>query len=206
VGWFGFNAGSALAADGVASSAFAATHFSAAAGALTWAGLEWVLRGKPTVLGACSGAVAGLVCITPASGFVTPMPALAMGVAVGAVCYWACTGLKAIFKYDDSLDAFGVHGVGGTLGAVLTGVFATRAVGGIVLDGKPVSDALGLLEGGTLLKAQLMAVVITWVYAAVVTFVLLKILDSAMGLRVATQDELQGLDLTQHGEEGYIFL
>jgi Amt family ammonium transporter len=201
VGWFGFNAGSALAADGVAASAFAATHFSAAAGALTWAGLEWLLRGKPTVLGACSGAVAGLVCITPASGFVTPMPALGMGVAVGIVCYFACTTLKAKFGYDDSLDAFGVHGVGGTLGAILTGVFATRAVGGVAGE-----DPLGLIENGPVLKAQLVAVVMTWILAVVVTFIILKVLDATMGLRVSTQDELQGLDLTQHGEEGYIFL
>jgi ammonium transporter, Amt family len=128
VGWFGFNAGSALAADKIAASAFAATHFSAAAGTLAWAGMEWITRGKPSVLGACSGAVAGLVCITPASGFVTPMPAIIMGIAAGIVCFLACTTLKSKFRYDDSLDAFGVHGVGGTLGAILTGVFATRAV------------------------------------------------------------------------------
>ena len=201
VGWFGFNAGSALAADGVAASAFAATHFSAAAGGLTWAGLEWIMRGKPTVLGACSGVVAGLVAITPASGYVVAMPALAIGAAAGAVCYFACTSLKASFGYDDSLDAFGVHGVGGTLGAVLTGVFATRAVQDLN-GGQP----LGLVEGGSLLTGQLVAVGITWVFAAVATFVLLKVLDATMGLRVATQAELQGLDLTQHGEEGYIFL
>ncbi len=201
VGWFGFNAGSALAADGVAASAFVATHFSAAAGGLTWAGLEWIMRGKPTVLGACSGVVAGLVAITPASGYVVAMPALAIGAAAGAVCYFACTSLKASFGYDDSLDAFGVHGVGGTLGAVLTGVFATRAVQD--LNG---GEPLGLVEGGSLLTGQLVAVGITWVFAAVATFVLLKVLDATMGLRVATQAELQGLDLTQHGEEGYIFL
>ncbi len=153
VGWFGFNAGSALKADGLASTAFAATHFAAAAGGLTWAGLEWLLRGKPTILGACSGVVAGLVCITPAAGFVTPSSALLMGVAVGVVCYLACTALKSRFRYDDSLDAFGVHGVGGTLGAILTGVFATRATGACG-DGK----LLGLLEGGPVLKAQLVAV------------------------------------------------
>ena len=201
VGWFGFNAGSALAADGVAASAFAATHFSAAAGTLAWAGMEWLFRGKPTVLGACSGAVAGLVCITPASGYVTPMPALLMGVAAGVVCYLACTSLKGKFGYDDSLDAFGVHGVGGTLGAILTGVFATRAVQDLN-SGEP----LGLWEGGQLLSGQLAATVITWIFAIVATFVILKVLDVTMGLRVATQDELQGLDLTQHGEEGYIFI
>ena len=127
VGWFGFNAGSELAIDGLTSSAFATTHFSAAAGAVTWAMTEWILLGKPTVLGASSGAVAGLVCITPAAGFVQPMPALIMGALAGIVCYWACSKLKHALKYDDALDAFGVHGVGGTLGAILTGVFATRA-------------------------------------------------------------------------------
>jgi Amt family ammonium transporter len=201
VGWFGFNAGSALEANGVASSAFAATHFSAAAGAITWAALEWIIRRKPTVLGACSGAVAGLVCITPASGYVTAMPALAMGAAAGAGCYFACTSLKGAFGYDDSLDAFGVHGVGGTLGALLTGVFATRAVQNLN-SGEP----LGLYEGGSLLTGQLVATGVTWVFAAAVTFVLLKLLDATMGLRVATTEELQGLDLNSHGEEGYIFM
>ncbi len=201
VGWFGFNAGSALAADGIAASAFAATHFSAAAGAVSWPVLEWIIRRKPTVLGACSGAVAGLVCITPAAGYVTTMPALAMGLAAGAVCYFACTSLKGTFGYDDSLDAFGVHGVGGTLGALLTGVFATRAVQDLN-DGQP----LGLIEGGSLLKGQLVATAVTWVFAVVVTFVLLKLIDATVGLRVKTQDEIQGLDLNEHGEEGYIFM
>jgi ammonium transporter, Amt family len=201
VGWFGFNAGSALAADGVAASAFAATHFSAAAGALAWAGMEWITRGKPTVLGACSGAVAGLVCITPASGYVLCVPAMIIGLAAGIVCYLACTTLKSTFGYDDSLDAFGVHGVGGTLGAILTGVFATRAVQDLN-TGQPI----GLLEGGTLLAGQVAAVVATWALAIVATFIILKVLDAVMGLRVSTQDEVQGLDLTQHGEEGYIFI
>ena len=200
VGWFGFNAGSACAADGIAASAFAATHFSAAAGTLAWAFYEWVTRGKPSVLGAASGAVAGLVCITPAAGFVTPMPAIIMGLAAGIVCAFACTKLKNALGYDDSLDAFGVHGVGGTLGAILTGVFATRAVCDI---GK--GKLLGLLEGGPVLKAQIIATVITWVFAAVITFVLLKVLDAVMGLRVTTDEEQQGLDIMQHGEEGYIF-
>ncbi len=200
-GWFGFNAGSALKADGLASSAFAATHFAAAAGAVAWAAMEWLLRGKPSALGACSGAVAGLVCVTPASGFVQPLSALAMGAVAGVVCYYACTGLKKAFKYDDSLDAFGVHGVGGTLGAILTGVFATRAVNNLA-DGQP----LGLLEGGHVIKGQLIATAITWVFAIVVTFILLKILDATMGLRVGQQQEIQGLDLSQHGEEGYIFI
>jgi len=201
VGWFGFNAGSALAANGVAASAFCATHFAAAAAGLTWAAAEWIKRGKPTLLGTCSGVVAGLVCITPASGYVTPMPALAMGVAVGALCFWACTALKSKLGYDDALDVFGVHGMGGTLGALLTGIFATRATGATT-DGK----LLGLLEGGPLLAAQIAAVAITWVLAVAATFVLLKVLDAVMGLRVSESDEIQGLDLSQHGEEGYIFI
>jgi Amt family ammonium transporter len=201
VGWFGFNAGSALASDQIATSAFAATHFSAAAGALAWAAMEWIARGKPSLLGTASGAVAGLVCITPASGYVQPMPAMAMGLAAGIVCYLACTSLKGKFGYDDSLDAFGVHGVGGTLGAVLTGVFATRAIGATP-DGQP----LGLLEGGNLLVPQIIAVIVSWVFAIVATFIILKVLDATMGLRVTSQNEIQGLDFSAHGEEGYIFL
>jgi Amt family ammonium transporter len=202
VGWFGFNAGSELASDELTSSAFAVTHFSAAMGAVAWAGMEWITRGKPSVLGACSGAVAGLVCITPAAGFVNPMPALAFGAAAGIICFFACTGLKSRFGYDDSLDAFGVHGVGGTLGALLTGVFATRACWDI--DG---SRPLGLIEGETrIFVGQLVAVLVTIVFASVVTFVLIKILDATMGLRVTQEEETQGLDLSQHGEEGYIFI
>jgi Amt family ammonium transporter len=203
VGWFGFNAGSALAAGGLASAAFAATHFSAAAGALAWAGMEWITRGKPSVLGTCSGAVAGLVCITPASGYVQPMPSLLIGVAVGVVCFFACTKLKSILKYDDSLDAFGVHGVGGTLGAILTGVFATRDVTDPVVSG---GNLLGMIEKGPIMLGQLAAVGATWLLAIVATFVILKVLDVTMGLRVAQQDEIQGLDVSQHGEEGYIFI
>jgi Amt family ammonium transporter len=168
---------------------------------LAWAGYEWITRGKPSALGAASGVVAGLVCITPASGFVQPMPALAMGAIAGVGCALACSKLKAALGYDDSLDAFGVHGIGGTLGALLTGVFATRAVWDIG-SGAP----LGLIEGGTVIKAQGVATVITWVLAAVVTFVILKLLDATIGLRVSQQEELQGLDLAEHGEEGYIFL
>lgn len=201
VGWFGFNAGSALAATELAASAFAATHFAAAAGALGWAGMEWITRGKPSVLGTCSGAVAGLVCITPASGYVLVVPAMFMGLLAGVVCYLACTTLKGRFQYDDSLDAFGVHGVGGTLGAVLTGVFATRATGALV-----GGERLGLLENGGLLTGQVLAAAATWGFAAVVTFILLKVLDLTMGLRVTQQQEIQGLDYSQHGEEGYIFL
>ena len=200
VGWFGFNAGSALAADGIAASAFAATHFSAAAGALAWAAVEWITRGKPKLLGVSSGAVAGLVCITPAAGFVQPMPALIMGAAAGVVCCLACAYLKPKLGYDDSLDAFGVHGIGGTLGAILTGVFANRAVWDIGAGKK-----LGLLEGGDVLKAQLIATGITWVLAIVATTVILMVLNAVMGLRVSENEEAEGLDLTQHGEEGYIF-
>jgi Amt family ammonium transporter len=201
VGWFGFNAGSQLGSDGIAASAFAATHFAAAAGGLVWAALEWQFRGKPSVLGMASGVVAGLVCITPASGYVTPMPAIIIGAAAGAVCYTACTWLKGKFKYDDALDAFGVHGVGGTLGALLTGVFATRAVSN--LNG---GNPMGLIDGGrTLIVGQLVAVLVTWVFAGVATLILLKVLDAVMGLRVSQQEEVEGLDVTQHGEEGYIF-
>jgi Amt family ammonium transporter len=204
VGWFGFNAGSQLASDGVAAQAFMNTHFAAAAGTLAWAGVEWVLRGKPSVLGAASGAVAGLVCITPAAGFVQPEHALLMGLAAGLVCFWSCSWLKNKFKYDDSLDAFGVHGVGGTLGAILTGVFATKtACDAAIAKGQD----LGLIDGNAnLLIGQIAAAAITWVLSIVVTFILLKILDATMGLRVSKDAEQQGLDLSQHGEEGYIFI
>jgi Amt family ammonium transporter len=204
VGWFGFNGGSELASDSVASSAFAVTHFAAAAGGLAWAGMEWITRGKPSVLGAASGLVAGLVCITPASGFVNPMPAILMGLAAGVVCFYACTAVKAKFGYDDALDAFGVHGIGGTLGAILTGVFATRAVPQPVFN--PNGLPLGVIEKGSLLTGQVVAVAVTWAYAIVATFIILKVLDATMGLRVSPNDEIQGLDVTQHGEEGYIFI
>jgi Amt family ammonium transporter len=200
VGWFGFNAGSELMSDNLASSAFCTTHFAAAAGGLAWAFYEWITRGKPSVLGIASGVVAGLVCITPAAGFVSPMSALIMGAAAGIVCAIACSKVKAAFKYDDSLDAFGVHGVGGTLGAILTGVFATRAAWNIN-EGQPV----GLLEGGDVLKGQVVAVLVTWVFSIVATFVILKVIDVVMGLRVSERDEVLGLDMTQHEEEGYIF-
>ncbi len=201
VGWFGFNAGSELASDDLTSSAFAVTHFAAAAGALAWCAIEWFSRGKPTVLGASSGLVAGLVCITPAAGHVNPMPAVLMGVAAGVVCYFACSTLKRLFKYDDALDAFGIHGIGGTLGALLTGVFATRACWNIG-NGQP----LGLLEGGSILPGQFVATLITWVFSIVGTWLVLKVVDLLIGLRVSANEERQGLDVTQHGEEGYIFL
>jgi Amt family ammonium transporter len=201
VGWFGFNAGSELMSDGITASAFCVTHFAAAAGGLAWATYDWITRGKPTVLGTASGVVAGLVCITPASGYVQPMPAIAMGLAAGFVCALACSKVKAMFGYDDALDAFGVHGVGGTLGALLTGVFATRAVSNLA-SGKP----LGLIEGGGIMTGQIVAVVATWLLSIVSTFIILMIVDAAIGLRVTPQQETVGLDVSQHEEEGYIFV
>jgi Amt family ammonium transporter len=201
VGWFGFNGGSALGVGSRAVYAIAATHFSACAGALVWVGIEWVHRGRPSVLGLISGAVAGLGTITPASGYVLPWQGALIGAIAGFVCFWASTWLKSKLRYDDSLDVFGVHGVAGTLGAILTGLFATRATGACG-DGK----LLGLLEGGPLLKAQLVAVAAGWTLAVVGTFVLLKVLDAVMGLRVARPAEIEGLDLSQHGEEGYILV
>jgi Amt family ammonium transporter len=201
VGWFGFNAGSALGSNGLAASAFVATHFAAATAALGWLVAEWIKTGKPTVLGAISGAVAGLVVITPASGFVGPMSALAMGFIGGVVCFFAATSLKHALGYDDSLDAFGVHGVGGTLGAILTGVFAQAFFNPAIKSG--TFNYEGLLFGGGQLKNQVIATVITWVIAVVGAFVLLKITDVLSGLRVTEADEFDGLDITQHGERGY---
>jgi ammonium transporter, Amt family len=205
VGWFGFNAGSALSAGSLATCAFAATHLAAASGGITWAALEWYLRGKPSVLGVCSGLVAGLATITQAAGYVTLGPALLIGVIGAAVCYSTCTVVKVHFGYDDSLDVFGVHGVAGTLGAILTGVFATRVTGAFAADPKLHDLKLGLLEGGSVWKGQLLAAGLAWAWAVVGTFVILKVLDLAMGLRVSRQAEIEGLDLSQHGEEGYIF-
>ncbi|HEY1678849.1 MAG TPA: ammonium transporter [Candidatus Sulfotelmatobacter sp.] len=204
VGWFGFNAGSALAAGSLATSAFVATHFAAAAAAIGWAGAEWIRNGKPSVLGGISGAVAGLVAITPASGFVKPMPALIIGLIAGGFCYWMVAKVKARFGYDDSLDAFGVHGAGGTLGAILTGVFAVSAVNPIFKDARGNATASGLLEGNAhQLLNQLVGVAIAWALAIVGTLVILKLVDVTIGLRVSEEDEVQGLDLSQHGEEGY---
>lgn len=202
-GWFGFNAGSELASDELTGSAFAVTHFSAAAGACAWAIAEWVILRKPTVLGASSGAVAGLVCITPAAGFVQPMPALFMGAVAGIVCFWSCSRLKHMLGYDDALDAFGVHGIGGTLGALMTGVFATRAAWD-VSSGKPI----GLIESGGnmgLMIGQIVAVAVTYAFAGIGSLVLLKLIDATIGLRVPAESEQRGLDVTDHGEEGYQF-
>jgi Amt family ammonium transporter len=200
VGWFGFNAGSALNSGALATSAFVATHFAAAAATLGWIAAEWVRNGKPSALGAISGAVAGLVAITPASGFVKPMPALIIGFVAGAFCFTMVTVVKAKIGYDDTLDAFGVHGAGGTLGAILTGVFAVSAVNPIFGAGK----ATGLIEGnGRQVLNQLGGVVIAWGLAIVGTIVILFVVDKVIGLRVSEEHEVQGLDLTQHGEEGY---
>jgi Amt family ammonium transporter len=200
VGWFGFNAGSALAAGTLATSAFVATHFGAAAAAIGWSAAEWWRNGKPSALGAISGAVAGLVAITPASGFVSPMAAIVIGLIAGACCFYMVVKVKSWFGYDDSLDAFGVHGAGGTLGALLTGVFARSAINPIFGAGK----ATGVLEGNThQIFNQAMGVAIAWGLAIVGTLLILVLVDKAIGLRVSAADEAEGLDLSQHGEEGY---
>jgi len=191
VGWFGFNGGSALQTGSRAVMAILATHLAACAGALTWTFIEWLTRRKPSVLGMISGAVAGLGTITPASGFVAPWHGIVIGVIAGAVCFWACTSLKQRFNYDDSLDVFGIHGIGGALGTILAGVFATAAIGG----------SSGLLEGNTrLILNQLYGVAVTFVWTGGMTFILLKIADALVPLRVSIEHELEGLDLTQHGE------
>ena len=200
VGWFGFNAGSALAASPLATSAFVATHFATAAAALSWSAAEWLKNGRASALGAISGAVAGLVAITPAAGFVAPMPALAIGLIAGLVCYWMVTKVKSIFGYDDALDAFGVHGAGGTIGALLTGIFAQQAINPIFGAGK----AVGGLDGHwTQVGNQIVGVLIAWTFALVGTLVLLKITDMITGVRATEEQEIEGLDITQHGEEAY---
>jgi Amt family ammonium transporter len=184
VGWFGFNAGSATAADGRAGMAMLVTQLATAAAALGWMFAEWISKGKPSVLGIASGAVAGLVAITPASGFVGPTPAVIIGVAAGVVCFIGATTLKRALKYDDSLDAFGVHGIGGIIGALLTGVFVSKEISGV--DGSFLT--------------QLKGVSVTVVYGFVVSFVILKIIDVTIGLRVAEEQEREGLDISLHGE------
>ena len=204
VGWFGFNAGSALAAGGLATSAFVATHFGAAAAVIGWCLAEWWRNGKVSALGAISGAVAGLVAITPAAGFVGPMPAMLIGLIAGAFCYYMVAGVKARFGYDDSLDAFGVHGAGGTLGAVLTGIFASSAVNPIFKDAQGNVLPSGMIEGNFhQILNQLMGIAIAWTLAIVGTLIILKIVDMTVGLRVSEEHEVMGLDLSQHGEEGY---
>ncbi|HEY1787365.1 MAG TPA: ammonium transporter [Verrucomicrobiae bacterium] len=204
VGWFGFNAGSALNAGTLATSAFAATHFSAAAGALSWAFVEWWHKGKPSVLGAASGMIAGLATITPASGFVGIPAAFCIGLAGGAVCYFAVTKLKAKFAYDDALDVFGVHGVGSAVGLLALGVFASAAVNPAILTTFHANGAAVSLSGGARqLGDQAIAVVFTAAYAGIITLILFKIVDACVGLRVDIEDESIGLDLTQHGERAY---
>jgi Amt family ammonium transporter len=191
VGWFGFNGGSALAANSRAVMAIIATHLAACAGALTWGAIEWWTRRKPSVLGMISGAVAGLGTITPASGFVTPLQGIIIGIIAGLICYWACTSLKHRFRYDDSLDVFGVHGIGGLTGTLLLGVFATSSIGGVS----------GLLEGNPhQLLLQLYGVAVTLLWSGGVTFVLLKLVGAFVSLRVSRENELEGLDISQHGE------
>ncbi|MFN0074139.1 MAG: ammonium transporter [Chloroflexota bacterium] len=194
-GWFGFNAGSALTSGGLAAQAFVVTNTAAAMGALTWVTMSWWRTGRPSAIGAALGAVAGLVAITPAAGYVTPISAVIIGLSAGIVCFMAC-GLKEIFGVDDSLDVWGVHGVGGTLGAILTGVFATTTVNPAGAD--------GLLYGNPgQLGIQIAAVAVTWVFAGSVTFVLLKLIDATIGLRVGEDEEILGLDRSQHGELAY---
>jgi len=191
VGWFGFNAGSAVSAGMQAGMAMTVTHMATATAAFTWMIVEWLVRGKPTVVGICSGAVAGLVAITPASGFVGPVGSLCIGIAAGVLCYWGCTGLKHMFGYDDALDAFGVHGVGGAAGAILTGVFAIEQYGGTA----------GAIEGnvGQVLN-QVIGVGVVVIYDAVVSLIILKVIDLFIGLRVKPEIETEGLDMSLHGE------
>lgn len=204
VGWFGFNAGSAVAANGLAANAFVTTHFGAAAAALGWLLIEWIRLGKPTVLGGISGAVAGLVGITPAAGFVTPMSALIIGLIVGVVCFVAVTEVKKRLGYDDSLDAFGVHGVGGFTGAILTGVFANSAINTVFKDEAGNALPSGLLEGNSKqVLNQLIAAVIAIVLGMVASWIILKVVDLVVGVRASGEDETVGLDVSQHGEEGY---
>jgi Amt family ammonium transporter len=204
VGWFGFNAGSALGAGSLATSAFVNTHFAAAAAAIGWSIAEWIRNGKPTALGAISGAVAGLVAITPASGFVQPMSALGIGLIAGFFCFFMVFIVKSFFGYDDSLDAFGVHGAGGTIGALLTGIFATSVINPVFKDkaGNPLPS--GAIDGhwGQLLN-QSAGIAIAWGISIVGTLVLLFVVDKLVGLRLSPEQEAEGLDLSQHNEEGY---
>ncbi len=191
VGWFGFNAGSAVTAGMQAGMAMTVTQIATAVAGFTWMLVEWAARGKPTVIGICSGAVAGLVAITPASGFVGPVGSMAIGVAAGALCYWGVTGLKRMHGIDDALDCFGVHAVGGIVGALLTGVFAISEYGGTA----------GLIEGNAAqLINQVKGIVIVIVYDAIVSLILLKIIDAVIGLRVSDEVEREGLDIALHGE------
>ncbi len=202
VGWFGFNAGSALNAGGLASAAFVATQAGAAAAALAWTAMEWWRNGTPSALGAISGAVAGLVAITPASGYVTPLAALVIGGVAGVVCYAMVAMVKTRLGYDDALDAFGVHGIGGTTGALLTGVFATRLINPAFGAGVPLGGVDGHWRQ---ILNQLTGAAVAWVWAAAATWGLLWLIDHLIGLRVAREQEIEGLDVNLHGEEGYHF-
>jgi Amt family ammonium transporter len=193
VGWFGFNAGSALAADGAAGMAMLVTQISTATAALAWMFVEWIKHGKPSVLGIVTGAVAGLVAITPASGSVGPPGALVIGLASGVICFWGATSLKQSMGYDDSLDAFGVHGIGGIVGALLTGIFAAEGLGGLVAD----------VNIGKQLAMQFISVIVTVVWSGLISFIILKIVDATVGLRVESDEEREGLDLILHNERGY---
>jgi Amt family ammonium transporter len=198
VGWFGFNGGSALGANSRAAMAIVSTHLAASAGAFTWMALEWWTRGKPSVLGMISGAVAGLGTITPASGFVLPMQAVLIGLIAGAICFWACTWLKLKIGYDDSLDVFGVHGIGGFTGTLLAGVFA---VGALSATPEAPGGTPGLLEGNPQqVVAQLYGIVVTLLWSGIVTFIILKVIDAVVPLRVKLEDEVMGLDVSLHGE------
>ena len=204
VGWFGFNAGSALSSGSLATSAFVATHFAAAAAALSWAAAEWMHNGKPSALGAISGCVAGLVAITPASGFVTPMSAIVIGLIAGVICFFMVAKVKAGFGYDDSLDAFGVHGVGGTIGAILTGVFGTSLINPIFRNNQGVALGLGVVDGNfRQIGNQVVGVLVAIVLGGVGSLLILKLVDLIIGVRVSPEQEVEGLDITQHGEEGY---
>jgi len=206
VGWFGFNAGSALSSGTLATSAFVNTHFGAAGAALSWMLAEWIRNGKPSALGAISGAVAGLVAITPAAGFVQPMSAIIIGLLAGVVCYFMVIKVKNWFGYDDSLDAFGVHGAGGTLGAILTGVFASSTINPIFRDAHGNVLPSGAIEGNWhQVLNQLVGISLAWIISIVGTLILLKLVDLTVGLRVTREQEIEGLDLSQHGEEGYDF-
>ena len=205
VGWFGFNAGSALGAGSLATSAFVSTQFAAAAGAISWGAAEWIRNGKPSALGSISGAVAGLATITQASGFVQPVSAVLIGLIAGALCFFMVVKVKSWFGYDDSLDAFGVHGVGGTIGALLTGIFATSAVNPIFgKDAAGHPRPTGWVDGNPAqLLHQLTAIAVAWGLAIVGTLLILVVVDKLVGLRLSEDDEVQGLDLSQHGEQGY---
>lgn len=205
-GWFGFNAGSALSASSLATNAFVTTHFAAASAMLIWVIIEWLKHGKPTVVGAISGAVAGLVGVTPAAGFVTPMSAIFIGLLVGIGCYFMVSEIKKLFGYDDTLDVFGIHGFGGTIGAIMTGIFATSFINPIFRDATGNTLPVGLIDGNsTQIVNQLIGIGIAVALSAIGTFAILKLVDIFIGLRVSEAEEMVGLDVTQHGETAYVF-